>query len=242
MLIIPAIDLRKGHCVRLIQGDPNQQTVYSKQPVSMARWWQSQGAKRLHVVDLDGAFEGRIANLETIKDIVKSVKIPVQVGGGIRDIGMIEELFHAGVDSVILGTSVCKNKRFLKKALKEFPGKIIVGIDSKNDYVAISGWKKLTKIKTLDLVNEVELMGVKTIIYTDISRDGMLKGPNFYSIKELLQSSTISLIASGGISDLADIKKLKEIESERLVGAIVGKALYSGKINLAEAIKIGKRC
>ncbi|MEW6088882.1 MAG: 1-(5-phosphoribosyl)-5-[(5-phosphoribosylamino)methylideneamino]imidazole-4-carboxamide isomerase [bacterium] len=242
MLIIPAIDLRHGQCVRLIQGDPNRQTVYSKQPVSMARWWQSKGAMRLHVVDLDGAFDGKISNLETIKNIIKSVDIPVQVGGGIRNMDIIEELLQAGVDSVILGTSVCKNKRFLKKAIKSFPDKIIVGIDSKNGNVAISGWKKLTKIKTLDLINEVEELGIKTIIYTDISRDGMLEGPNFDSIETLLKSSKISLIASGGISDLNDIKKLKELNNKRLIGAIVGKALYTGKIDLAEAIKIGKRC
>ncbi|MFH1288089.1 MAG: 1-(5-phosphoribosyl)-5-[(5-phosphoribosylamino)methylideneamino]imidazole-4-carboxamide isomerase [bacterium] len=237
MLIIPAIDLRHGHCVRLMQGDPSRQTVYSKQPVSMARWWQTKGAKRLHVVDLDGAFDGKIANLEIIKNIVKSVKIPVQAGGGIRDVETIEELLQAGVDSVILGTTVCKNKRFLKKAIKNFPDKIIVGIDSKNGYVAISGWKKLTKIKTLDLINEVESLGVKTIIYTDISKDGMLTGPDFDSIETLLKASKMSMIASGGISNLNDIKKLKEFNSKRLIGAIVGKALYSGKIDLAEAIK-----
>lgn len=242
MLIIPAIDLRHGQCVRLIQGDPNRQTVYSKQPVSMARWWQTKGARRLHVVDLDGAFDGKIANLEIIKDIVQSVKIPVQVGGGIRDIETIEELLQAGADSVILGTAVCKNKRFLRKAIKNFPDKIIVGIDSKNGYVAISGWKKLTKIKTIDLVNEVESLGARTIICTNISKDGMLTGPDFDSIEILLKVSKISIIASGGISNLDDIKKLKEFNNKRLIGVIVGKALYSGKIDLAEAIKIGDKC
>lgn len=242
MLIIPAIDLRHGQCVRLIQGDPNRQTVYSKQPVSMARWWQTKGAKRLHVVDLDGAFSGKIANLDVIKDIARSVKIPVQVGGGIRDIETIEELLQAGVDSVILGTTVCKNKRFLKKAIKDFTDRIIVGIDSKDGYVAVSGWKKLTKIKTLDLVSEVESLGVQTIVYTNISKDGMLTGPDFDSIGALLKASKISVIASGGISSLDDIKRLRGLDNKRLIGVIVGKALYSGKVDLAEAIRIGDKC
>lgn len=242
MLIIPAIDLRHGQCVRLIQGDPNRQTVYSKQPVSMARWWQTKGAERLHVVDLDGALDGKISNLEIIKDIVQSVRIPVQVGGGIRDIETIEELLQAGADSVILGTTVCKNKRFLKKAIKDFPDRIIVGVDSKDGYVAISGWKKLTKINMLDLVKEVESLGVQTIIHTNISKDGMLTGPDFDSIGTLLKASKISVIASGGISSLDDIKRLKGLNNKRLIGVIVGKALYSGKIDLAEALKIGGEC
>lgn len=242
MLIIPAVDLRRGQCVRLIQGDPNRQTVYSKQPVSMARWWQTKGAERLHVVDLDGALDGKISNLEIIKDIIKSVRIPVQIGGGIRDIETIEELLQAGADSVILGTIVCKNKRFLKKAIKDFPDRIIVGIDSKDGYVAVSGWKKLTKIKTLDLVNEVESLGVQTIVYTNISKDGMLTGPDFDSIGTLLKASKISVIASGGISNLDDIKRLKGLDNKRLIGVIVGKALYSGKMDLAEALKIGGEC
>ncbi|MCT4621267.1 MAG: 1-(5-phosphoribosyl)-5-[(5-phosphoribosylamino)methylideneamino]imidazole-4-carboxamide isomerase [Marinisporobacter sp.] len=231
MIIFPAIDLRGGNCVRLKQGRFEDENIYSNHPVEIAKKWESQGAKYIHVVDLDGALEGVSKNSEVIKEIIKETNIPVQLGGGIRKIEDIEKVLSYGVSRVILGTSAVKIDGFVEQALKIFGEKIAVSIDAKDGYVAVDGWTKTSNIKAIDFAKKLEGLGLKTLIYTDIAKDGMLEGPNFKELKELKENIKIDLIASGGISKKEDVEKLKD---SQVYGAIIGKALYTGDITLEE--------
>ena len=237
MLIIPAIDLKNGKVVRLRQGRPEDEVIYSSAPEDMARLWQEKGAKRLHLVDLDGAFEGRPKNLEAVRAILAAVNIPIELGGGIRTIGEIEKILDLGVRWVILGTSVIQNPDLTKQALAKFPERILVGIDARKGWVSIKGWQDETNILVKDLVRDLEAMGATGIIYTDILRDGMMVGPNFEGITELIKDTNLGIIASGGISSLKDLKRLEGLKDDGLTGAIIGKALYEGKIDLEKTIE-----
>jgi len=241
MLVIPAIDIRGGNCVRLVQGKLEQETIFSKDPVFVAKLWQAQGAKRIHIVDLDGAFSGVIQNLELIVKIVKSIKIPIEVGGGIRDINTIKRVLSSGVAEVILGTSAIYDTDTVKKALKKFGRRIIISIDSTGGKAAIGGWKEITAVRSAILAKRVEGMGVKKIIFTDIKKDGMLKGPNVKGIKAFAEKVKIPVIACGGISTLDDVKRIKELEEYGISGMIIGKALYTGDIKLQEAMEIAEK-
>lgn len=237
MIIYPAIDIIGGKCVRLQQGSYSDVTVFGDSPVEMAVKWENQGAQYLHVVDLDGARSGKSENSEVIKEIAKSLSIPVQLGGGVRSLETIENILSFGVSRVILGTSAVNNQEMLKAALKKYNEKIVVGIDAKDGRVAIQGWEKTSDLTAVDFARKVEELGAKTIIYTDISRDGMLKGPNLAAMSEMAKSVAIDVIASGGVSCLKDIIDLK---TSGVSGVIVGKALYTGNINLDEAIRASK--
>ncbi len=233
MEIIPAIDIRAGQCVRLYQGDYAAETVYSTNPVAKAHEWVSRGASRLHVVDLDGAAHGTSANLQIISEITHSVMAPVQVGGGVRCIGDIENLFKAGVDRVILGTVAVEDQELVREACRRFGDSIIVGIDAKDGKVAIRGWQQTTEVTVVALARDMLRCGVRRFIYTDISRDGTLTEPNFCGIYELISSVRTPVIASGGISRPIHLKVLKKLGIE---GAIIGKALYTGDIDLKSVI------
>lgn len=237
MLLIPAIDLKDGQCVRLEQGDMSRATVFSEAPEKMARHWVAQGARRLHLVDLNGAFAGEPINQAAIKEILKAVggDIPVQVGGGIRDISTIQRYIDMGISYVIIGTAAIKNAQFLEEACKTFPGKIIVGLDAKNGFAATDGWAVVTEYQVADLAKKFESYGVNSIIYTDIGRDGMLKGVNIDATVDLAQASTISVIASGGLSNMNDIDALCRASASGVVGVICGRAIYSGDLDFAAA-------
>ncbi|EPR13930.1 1-(5-phosphoribosyl)-5-[(5-phosphoribosylamino)methylideneamino]imidazole-4-carboxamide isomerase [Ruminiclostridium papyrosolvens] len=234
MIIYPAIDIIDGKCVRLQQGSYSDVTVFGDSPVDMARKWERLGAGYLHVVDLDGARSGKSENAEIITQIAKTLKIPVQVGGGIRNLETVETYLSGGLSRVILGTSAVNNREMLVSALKEYKDKIAVGIDAKDRKVAIHGWEKTSDFTAVEFAREIESLGTKTIIYTDISRDGMLKGPNLQAMKEMANSVALNVIASGGVSKLTDIVDLKQTG---VSGVIVGKALYTGNVNLKEAIE-----
>lgn len=238
MDIIPAIDLRKGRCVRLVRGDIRDETVYSKEPVSMAKLWQLKGAKWLHVVDLDGALTGVPKNIKYVFDMAESLHIPIQFGGGVRDFDTLKSILSHGVRRVILGTAACQDKRFLGRALERFGSRIVVGIDARDGMVAVKGWKEDSKRSAVAFAKEMEAAGVKNIIYTDIKKDGMLSGPNFKSIKEMAQAVKIPLIASGGVASLKDVRHLCDLEKYGVQGAIIGKALYTGAVELKDAIKV----
>ncbi len=241
MLVIPAIDIRGGNCVRLVQGRLEQETIFSKDPVFVAKLWQAEGVKRLHIVDLDGAFSGIIQNLELIKEITKSINLPVEVGGGIRNMETIGRVLSSGVDKVILGTSAIYDTDTVRKALKKFRDRIVVSIDSFGGKVAIGGWKEITTVRSTTLAKRVKEMGVKEIIFTDIKKDGMLKGPNVKGIKAFAEKVGVAVIACGGISTLDDVKRIKELEQSGVSGMIIGRALYTGDIKLREAIEIAER-
>ena len=240
MIIIPAIDLKNGCCVRLEQGLMEKDTVFNDDPGAQAAEWQRQGGEILHIVDLDGAFAGEPKNRGAIESIVKSVTIPTQLGGGIRDIATIEAYLSLGIGRVIIGTAAQRDPGFVKEACRLYPGKIVVGIDAKNGMVAVQGWAEVTDITATDLARRFEGDGVSAIIYTDISRDGMMQGPNIEATKALAEAISIPVIASGGLSSLKDIENLMAIESSGVTGVITGKAIYSGAINLAEAIALTK--
>ncbi|QUH24998.1 1-(5-phosphoribosyl)-5-[(5-phosphoribosylamino)methylideneamino]imidazole-4-carboxamide isomerase [Serpentinicella alkaliphila] len=229
MVIYPAIDIKDGKCVRLTQGKKDEEIIYFEKPEDVAIMWEKKGAKILHIVDLDGAFDGVSKNLEQIKRIREVVNIPIQVGGGIRSLEVMNNLFNVGVNRVILGTKALQDKDMLKEAVNSYGDKIIVSIDAHNGYVAIDGWTKTSEVSAVDFAREMEELGVKTIVYTDIARDGMLKGPNFEAINYLKDRVNIDIIASGGVSSEDDLVKLKEIG---VAGAIVGKALYEGRVDL----------
>ena len=237
MLLIPAIDLKDGHCVRLKQGDMGQATIFSEAPAEMATHWLAQGARRLHLVDLNGAFAGKPKNLAAIKAILREVdeEIPVQLGGGIRDLDTIELYLDAGIDYVIIGTAAVKNPGFLKDACSAFGGHVIVGLDAKDGKVATDGWSKLTGHEVVDLARKFQDWGVESIIYTDIGRDGMLSGVNIDATVRLAQALTIPVIASGGLSSMADIEALCAVEREGVTGVIAGRAIYSGDLDFAAA-------
>ncbi len=236
MIVIPAIDLKDGRCVRLRQGRKEEVTQYSDSPVEVARRWVSMGATLIHIVDLDGAFTGSQANLHSIKEIRDAVDVTLQVGGGIRQMERIEGLLRMGIDRVILGTSALREPELVREAARRYPDRILVGIDARNGRVAIKGWQEVTEVSALQFARQMERSGVAGIIYTDISRDGMLTGPNFRAIEEIVGTVDIPVIASGGVSSLEDIKKLRDIRD--LWGVIVGKALYTGRVDLAEAIAL----
>lgn len=235
MLVIPAIDLKEGRCVRLVQGRKDAVTVYSHDPETTAKRWESCGAKLLHIVDLDGAFSGNQRNMDAILKIRKSVKMLLQVGGGIRNIGNLINLFSAGIDRVIIGTAAIEDPEFLVYACKQYPGRILIGIDAKDGLVAIKGWEEVTSIQASDLAKRLEMAGIAGIIYTDIKRDGMLTGPNIDAVREMVGHVTVPVIASGGISNMEDVKNLSQIKN--LWGMITGKAIYSGTLDLKEAIQ-----
>ena len=237
MLIIPAIDIKDGHCVRLKQGDMNDATVFSEDPAAMARHWKEQGAKRLHLVDLNGAVAGKPKNESVIKKIIEVMgDIPVQLGGGIRDLDTVERYLDDGITYVIIGTAAVKNPGFLHDACGAFPGHIIVGLDARDGKVATDGWSKMTGHDVIDLATKFEDYGAEAIIYTDIGRDGMLTGFNIEATLKLAQAMKIPVIASGGLSSLKDIKALKEIEAEGVIGAIAGRAIYEGQLDFKKAV------
>ena len=237
MLLIPAIDLKDGHCVRLKQGDMDQSTTFGEDPAVMARNWVNKGARRLHLVDLNGAFAGHPKNEIAIRKILKEVgsEIDVQLGGGIRDLDTIERYLDAGLRYVIIGTAAVKNPGFLQDACTAFGGHIIVGLDARDGKVATDGWSKLTRHDVVDLAKKYEDYGVESIIYTDIGRDGMLTGINVESTVRLAQALTIPVIASGGLSNMADIEALCAVEDQGVEGVICGRAIYSGDLDFAAA-------
>jgi len=234
MLIIPAVDIKNGKCVRLSQGKMDTAIVYEEDPVNAALKWQKEGAQYLHIVDLDGAFKGEPVNFVIVKKMISALKIPAEIGGGIRNIETVKKYIDIGIDRVILGTQAALSLNLLNDIVNTYKNKIVVGIDASNGKVAIEGWAKITELLAIDLARTVTELGVDTIIYTDISKDGMLKGPNFAAIKEFAEKSKANIIASGGISSIEDIKQLGRIKG--VTGAIVGKALYTGNINLKEAL------
>jgi phosphoribosylformimino-5-aminoimidazole carboxamide ribotide isomerase len=236
MIVIPAIDLKDGKCVRLLQGKKEEVTVYSDDPAAMAKRWIDLGARLLHVVDLDGAFTGEQRNIDKIRDIRRAIHMPIQLGGGIRNIKRIENLINLGVDRTIIGTSAAENPDMVKEACEKFPGKVFVGIDAKNGKVAVKGWVEVTELDAIEFARKMESVGVAGIIYTDISRDGMLTGPNINAMDKMVKAINIPVIASGGVSGIDDIKSLMQIEN--LWGLITGKALYSGALDLKEAINL----
>jgi phosphoribosylformimino-5-aminoimidazole carboxamide ribotide isomerase len=240
MLIIPAIDLKDGRCVRLEQGDMATATVFSDDPGKTAAHWAGLGARRLHVVDLNGAFAGKPVNEAAIKAIIAAVDpdIPVQVGGGIRDLDTIERYLDDGVSYVIIGTAAVKNPGFLHEACDAFPGHIMVGLDARDGKVATDGWSKLTGHDVVDLARRFQDYGVEAVIHTDIGRDGMLRGVNVEATVSLAQALTIPVIASGGLTSLDDVKRLCAVEGEGIVGAITGRAIYEGRLDFAAAQKL----
>jgi len=242
MQIIPAIDIKDGHCVRLRQGDMQAATVFSEDPAAMAQHWLEQGAERLHLVDLNGAVAGKPKNELAIREIVSVIgeEIPVQLGGGIRDLDTIERYLDDGIGYVIIGTAAVKNPGFLHDACYAFPGHIIVGLDARDGKVATDGWSKMTGHDVVDLAKKYEDYGVEAIIYTDIGRDGMLTGINIDATVKLARELKIPVIASVGIACLADIEKLVKFENDGIIGAIAGRALYEGKLDFKAAIKAGK--
>jgi phosphoribosylformimino-5-aminoimidazole carboxamide ribotide isomerase len=237
MLLIPAIDLKDGQCVRLKQGDMNDSTTFGEDPAAMARRWLDAGARRLHLVDLNGAFAGKPINEAAIKAIIKEIgdEIPVQLGGGIRDLDTIERYLDGGLSYVIIGTAAVKNPGFLKDACSAFGGHIIVGLDAKDGKVATDGWSKLSGHEVVDLAKKFEDYGVEGVIYTDIGRDGMLSGINIAATVKLAQALSIPVIASGGLSNMLDIERLCAVESEGIEGVICGRAIYSGDLDFAAA-------
>jgi len=231
MMIYPAIDIKDGRCVRLKQGKFDDITVYYENPAEAAALWKAKGAEYIHIVDLDGALEGVPKNLEVIREIANSVDIPVQIGGGIRSGQTVDLLLSAGVRRVIVGTMAVKNRELLEELVKEYGDKIVVGIDAKDGKVAVEGWEEVSSIDSIELARELSTVGVKTVIYTDISKDGMMSGPNFEVYGELKEKTPLEVIASGGISSAEDIKRLAAMGVD---GAIVGKALYSGAIDFED--------
>lgn len=237
MIVIPAIDLKDGKCVRLLQGKATKETIYSDNPVEMAIMFEEAGAQCLHLVDLDGAFSGKSANLRSIFAIIQAVKIPVELGGGIRNRGDIERMLEMGVSSVIVGTMAVKNPGVLESALKEFSGeKVILGIDSRDGKVAVSGWNEQTGFDDVKFGLHWKQLGIERIIFTDIARDGMLTGPNLPALRQFAEKTQLKITASGGISSKVDIDRVKSLESVGVDQVIVGKAIYEGKIQLNEIL------
>jgi phosphoribosylformimino-5-aminoimidazole carboxamide ribotide isomerase len=237
MEVIPAIDLLEGKCVRLYQGDYQKSQVFSTNPLEVARQWQTQGATRLHLVDLDGAKAGKPLNLESIAAIAQNLPIPVQIGGGLRDYATVKEILGLGVKQVILGTVAVENPELVAQLAADFPEQILVGIDARNGQVATRGWLETSSVNAQDLAQKMATLGVAGIIYTDIHRDGTLTGPNLEALRQLAQDLTIPVIASGGVSSLTDLLSLLALESLGVKGVIVGRALYTGEVDLGEAIR-----
>lgn len=241
MIIIPAIDLKEGKCVRLEQGLMEKDTVYSDDPAAMARHWQSEGGELLHLVDLNGAFDGVPRNRQAIRSIIEAIEIPTELGGGIRDMATIRAYLELGIDRVILGTVAKENPALVQEACREFPGRIVVGIDARDGKVAVRGWAEVTEKLAIDLAREMEGFGVEAIIYTDIARDGMMQGPNLAATKALAEAISIPVIASGGVSNLEDIRNLLAIEAAGVEGVITGKAIYTGSLDLRAAVALTRQ-
>ena len=238
MEVIPAVDLKGGRCVRLRQGRMDDETVFSDDPAAMARKWAAMGAGRLHVVDLDGAVGGRPANAEAIQAICETLDIPVQLGGGVRDLAGLERALGLGVDRVILGTLAVKDPGAALAAAREKPGRVVIGIDAREGMVAVSGWTETSQIHFLDLAAKFDDPAVAAIVFTDIARDGMHTGPNLESTKELCQAVSRPVIAAGGVHDIDDLRRLKKMEPLGLIGAITGRAIYEGTLDLAQALEL----
>ncbi len=238
MLIIPAVDIRGGRCVRLLQGEADRETVYYDDPLQAALRWQQEGAGRLHLVDLDGAFAGEMKNAGLIERVVRAVQIPVQVGGGIRDLATAGDLLARGVERVILGTVAVTNPDLVGELCERYPGRIMVGIDARDGMVAIRGWVEDSAFSAVDLARRMTSLGACEIVYTDIHRDGALTGPNLTALREMAEALDAGVIASGGVSSLNDIENLLELESLGVTGVIVGQALYTGRLDLARALAL----
>ena len=238
MLIIPAVDIRSGKCVRLVRGKIEAETVYSEDPVEAAKLWVDQGAPMLHLVDLDGAFSGIPQNLDAVKRIRKAVSVPLQVGGGIRSIDVVEEILSAGIERVILGTAAVTRSDFVLEACSLYPGRIAVGVDGKDGMVAVEGWESTSSEGVLDFARGLRALGVDRVIYTDTMRDGTLEGPNMDGIKQFLEAVDVRVIVSGGISSIRDLHTIAGLKYANLEGVIIGKALYSGGIRLEEALSV----
>ena len=237
MKIFPAIDIKDKKCVRLVKGDFDNKTEYEISPVDQAGKYKDHGFTDLHIVDLDGALTGETVNLDVIEEIVKKFDLKIEVGGGVRNIDSVKKYTEVGVDKVILGSAAIKDKNFLKNACKKFPNQIALGLDAKNGYLSVSGWKENSNKLTLDFLKEVNGFGASRLIYTDINKDGMKKGPNFEETSEVAHTSNCPVIISGGVSSIDDIKKAKELNNKNIEGIIVGKAIYDGDINLDELAK-----
>ena len=240
MIIIPAVDIKNGKCVRLLQGRMEDATLYSDSPAEMARQWAEQGAALIHIVDLDGAFAKEVKNFDPIREILDEVDVPIQVGGGIRDLKTIEMYVEAGVSKVIIGSEALYNPDLVKDACKRFNDRIVVGIDAKKGLVAVEGWRKTSSTRAIDLAKEFEACGVAAINFTDIHRDGMQTGPNIEETAALADAVSIPIVASGGVNSIQDIKNLLTIEKKGVTGVITGRAIYEGTLNLKEAIEISK--
>ncbi len=240
MIIIPAVDIKDGKCVRLLQGRMDDETIFSDDPAAMAKRWENEGAELIHVVDLNGAYEKSPQNISSIKKILETVNVGIQVGGGIRNSDNIRMLLDMGVRRVIIGTEAIQNPQMVKDACKTFPDQIVVGIDALNGQVAIEGWAEITQTKAADLAKQFEDCGVAAINFTDIHRDGMQTGPNIEETGNLAEAISIPVIASGGVSTLDDIKNLIPLEKAGVVGVITGRAIYSGTLDLREAIEASK--
>lgn len=237
MIPIPAIDLKNGKVVRLLHGNFKEEKIYFDKPETVARRFAEDGAARLHVVDLDGALEGRPKNFSCVEAILKHVKTPIQAGGGVRSLKTAEHYFEMGVSWVVFGTKACLDTGFMREVIKEFKHRAIIGIDALNGLVATDGWTKITKIRAVDLAKDVEALGGKTVIYTDISKDGALQGINLKEIQTLSQSVSMNIVASGGVTSLQDIQSLIDLKQKNIAGVVIGKALYENKIQLKDAIK-----
>ena len=240
MLVIPAIDIRNGKCVRLQQGRADAETVFGDNPAAMARRWAAEGAELIHVVDLDGAFEKKPRNMDVIGRILDAVSVPIQVGGGIRDMQTIEAYFQAGVGRVIIGTKAVDDPQLIEWAAEKFPEKVVLGVDARDGYVATDGWTYTTGMSAVELVASFERTPLAAINFTDIHRDGMQTGPNIEQTRRLAQTTTIPVVASGGVSSIADIERLLPLEAVGVVGVIVGQALYRGALDLREALALGR--
>ena len=237
MKIFPAIDIKEKKCVRLLKGDFNKQTEYDISPVEQAKKYKENGFKNLHIVDLDGALTGQTVNLDIIKEIVSKFDLKIEIGGGVRSFESIQKYLDTGVEKVILGSAAIKNKNFLKVACEKFPNKIALGLDAKDGYLSVSGWKENSNQLTLDYLKEVNNFGASRLIYTDINRDGMKQSPNFEETAKVADTSNCPVIISGGVSSIDDIKKAKELNNNNIEGIIVGKAIYDGDIKLDELVK-----
>ena len=237
MKILPAIDIKDKKCVRLIKGDFNNKTEYDISPIEQARKYKDHGFKNLHIVDLDGALTGETVNLDIIIEIIKKFELKIEVGGGVRNIDNVKKYTDAGIEKVILGSAAIKDKKFLKQACEKFPNKIALGLDAKDGYLSVSGWKENSNLLILDFLKEVNDFGVSRLIYTDINKDGMKQGPNFKETSKVADISNCPVIVSGGVSSIDDIKKAKELNNKNIEGIIVGKAIYDGDINLVELAK-----
>ena len=236
MIIIPAVDIKDGKCVRLLQGRKDKETVFSDDPVAMARRWQQEGARRIHVIDLDGAFEKKPKNLSVIERMIQEIDVPIQVGGGIRDRKAVDRYMQAGADRVIIGTEAIRNPDLVAECCKDYPDRVVVAIDARGGLVAIEGWVETTRTPAVELARQFEATGIAAINFTDIHRDGMQTGPNIEETRKLAEAISIPVVASGGVSSLEDIRNLLPLEAVGVVGVITGKALYAGTLRLGDAI------